>query len=75
MAIRATTVQQHPGGNHSAVITQSVGAGANDGALVLGKAVWDPARAQFAFLPDNQDLVLSAADQASIVAALNSMSR
>lgn len=75
MAVRATTVQQHPGGNHSAIITASAGVGASDGNLVLGKAVWDPARAQFAFIPDNQDLVLSAADQAIIVATLNSMSR
>ena len=41
----------------------------------IGVAQFDIARNQFAFIPDNNDLVLSAADQASLVAILNALSK
>ena len=41
----------------------------------LAVAFWDPARGQFAFAPDNQDFVLSAADQTALLAILNGLSR
>lgn len=65
--IKVHTIQQHSGGNHSALVL--------DRDVRLGLAVYDPARAQFAFMPDNHDIQLSAADQASIVTILNALTR
>lgn len=70
MAVTYKTAQQHSGGNHSAVFIEDSASQRR-----LGIAVWDPARMQFAFSPDNNDLVLSAADAAAIVAILNSLTR
>lgn len=66
--IVSKTVQQHSGGNHSAIIE-------NDAHQPIGVAHWDPARSQFAFMPYNVDLTLSAADAAAIVVILNGLSR
>jgi hypothetical protein len=41
----------------------------------FGVAHWDPARGQFAFSADNNDIVLNAADAAAIVVILSSLSR
>jgi hypothetical protein len=65
--LKSRTIQQHSGGNHSAVIL--------DRDVRLGLAVWDPARGQFAFSPDNNDLVLSAADAGAITTILNGLSK
>ena len=65
--IKTHTVQQHGGGNHSAVIL--------DRDMRLGLAIYDPARGQFAFMPDTHDLVLSAADAAAITTILNGLSK
>ena len=67
--------EQHSGGNHSAIIARSAGASSNSGEIPLGIAVWDPARGQFAFHPNNQDVALSSAEQTEIVGILNSLSR
>jgi len=69
------TQQQKLGGNHSAIIARSAGVGSGNGEIPLGKAVYDPARNQFAFHPDNQDIVLSSAEQTEILAILNSLSK
>ena len=70
MAVTYKVTQQHSGGNHSAIFLED-----STSQKKIGIAVWDPARAQFAFNPDNQDIALSAADQTAIVAILNSLSR
>ena len=67
--------QQKTGGNHSSVIARSAGASSGNGEIPLGRAVYDPARAQFAFIPDLYDVVLTAAEQTEIVAILNGLSR
>ena len=70
MAVTYKISQQHSGGNHSAVLIED-----SVSQRRLGVAFFDPARNQFAFSPDNQDLVLSAPDAATIVTILNSLSR
>jgi len=65
--LRVRNFQQHAGGNHSAIIL--------DRDVRIGQVIWDPARAQFCFRPDDHDIALSAADLASLVAILNSLSR
>jgi hypothetical protein len=67
MDLTVRNVQQHSGGNHSAVVL--------DRDKRIGLAIYDSARGQFCFRPDDHDIVLSAADQAAIVATLNSLSR
>ena len=69
MPITLKIKQMHSGGNHSDTILQDLNG------VVLGQAVYDPARAQFAFVPDNQDIQLNTNDQTTIVNLLNSMSR
>jgi hypothetical protein len=70
MSVAYKILQEHPGGNHSALIVTDLRS-----CNRLGIAYWDPARGQFAFSPDNQDLVLSAADQTALVTILNGLSR
>jgi hypothetical protein len=70
MAVTYKVVQQHTGGNHGAIFIEDIVSQRR-----LGTAVYDPARNQFAFSSDNNDLVLSSADQTAIVAILNSLSR
>ena len=67
--------QQKTGGNHSALIVRNAGAGTNSGAITLGTAIYDPARAQFAFVAQNHDLVLTSAEQTELVGILNSLTR
>lgn len=74
-AFVSKTQQQHLGGNHSALIARSAGASSGNGEIPLGRAVWDPARAQFAFVPDSHDVVLTSAEQTEIVGILNGLSR
>lgn len=70
MAIFAKTGQlQKAGANHSCEIFRDLNSER------LGVGVWDPARQQFAFFPDDQGLVLSTADATSIVSILNGLSR
>jgi len=69
MPITVKTKQMHSGGNHSAVVLRDING------VDLGQAVYDPARGQFAFIPSDHDVVLSAADQTAIVNLLNSLSR
>lgn len=75
MAFVTKSKQQHTGGNHSAIIVRSNGASTSSGEIPIGQAIWDLARAQFAFIPNNQDIVLSAAEQTEIVAILNGLTR
>lgn len=70
MAVTYIIKQQTSGGNHSAVIVEDLRSQKR-----LGFAFWDPARGQFAFAPDNENLVLSATDQTALVAILNSLSK
>jgi hypothetical protein len=70
MAVTYRVFQTHNGGNHGATIIED-----NVSQKRIGIVQFDPARNQFAFNPDNNDLVLSAVDQASLVAILNSLSK
>lgn len=70
MAITAHVTQQKAGGNHSAVINREA-----TGASPIGTAVWDPARAQFAFIPADHNVVLTAAEMTSIISILNGLSK
>jgi hypothetical protein len=70
MAVTYHILQQKSGGNHSAIFIEDPVSQKK-----IGVAVYDPARAQFSFVPDSHDIVLSAADQAAIVAILNGLSR
>lgn len=69
MAITAHVVQQKTGGNHSAVINRE------SHSTPIGTAVWDPARAQFAFIPTDHNIVLTAAEMTSLVSILNGLSK
>jgi hypothetical protein len=70
MAVTYKTMQQRSGVPHSAVFLED-----NVSQRQIGVAVWDPARSQFCFHADPQDIVLSAADQAAIVTILNGLSK
>ena len=70
MAVTYKVTQQKSGGNHSAIFLED-----NLSQREIGIAVWDPARNQFAFHPDNADLALTAADSAAIVSALNLLTK
>ena len=70
MSVAYKVVQSRSGQNHGATIIED-----SVSQKRLGVAHWDPARGQFAFQSDNNDLVLSAADQTAIVAILNGLSR
>lgn len=70
MAVTYKVTQQHSGGNHSAIFIEDAVSQKE-----IGRAVWDPARAQFCFSPDSHDIALSAADAAAIVVILNGLSR
>ena len=56
------------------VVVRSVGAGQENGNRV-GQAIYDPARGQFAFIPDAHNLALTASEAAEIVASLNGLSK
>jgi len=70
MAVTYRVLQMHDGGNHSCIFIED-----NVSQRKLGTGVYDPARAQFAFIPTDHDIQFSAADQASIVSIRNSLSR
>lgn len=70
MAVTYRVSQTRNGGIHGATIIED-----NVSQKRIGVAQFDIARNQFAFIPDNNDLVLSAADQASLVAILNALSK
>lgn len=62
---------QQSGGVHYYVIYNDVAGQSNR----IGQAIFDPARAQYAFLPDVHALVLTSAQQTAIVAVLNGLSK
>ncbi len=70
MSVAYKVVQSRAGQNHGATIIED-----SLSQKRIGVAHWDPARNNFAFQSDNNDIVLSAADAASIVVILNSLSR
>lgn len=67
MAITARGGQTQHGGNKVHIIVRDFS--------TIGKAIYDPARAQFAFVPDNVNGVLSAAELSTIVGILNVLPR
>ena len=67
MTINAKINLQADGGNAYFILDR-------DGSPI-GKAIWDPARGQFAFLPEPVDLVLDAATLAAVVTTLNGLSK
>jgi hypothetical protein len=70
MAVTYRNLQQKSGGIHHAIFIED-----NVSQKKIGEAVYDPARGQFAFIPADHDIVLSAADKASIVTILNGLSQ
>ena len=70
MAITYRILQQKSGGAHHATFIEDVVSQRK-----IGEAVFDTARGQFAFIPMDHDVVLSAADAASIVTILNGLSK
>jgi hypothetical protein len=70
MSLSLRTTQQKTGGNHAGIIYRG-----DSNGVELGVVVWDPARLQFCFHATPEDQPLTAADQAAIVALLNSMTR
>jgi hypothetical protein len=70
MSVAYKVVQSRAGQNYGATIIED-----NVSQKRIGVAQFDIARNQFAFIPDNNDIVLSAADAAAIVVILNSLSR
>ena len=70
MALTYKIIQSNSGGVHSALIISD-----NFAQTRVGVAHWDPARGNFAFSPDNPNLVLSSADQGALVSILNGLSR
>jgi hypothetical protein len=70
MAVSHKVVQQRNGTNHSAVFVED-----NVSQKRISVAIYDPVRSQFSFSPADHDVVLNAADKATILSILNSLQR